>query len=357
MKIRLADIASEAQVSVATVSNVLRGKGKAGTETEQRVLQVAHRLGYFEQPGRRHSGYLAVVACQSPETAELPEYHPLERTTSFFTLEAIEGIERCLRHEDYQLLFETVGASGALRLPRIVEEQQVAGVLLIGGAVPDEFVLTIADAGIPLVLLYTHVEGESINCVHADNLAASYQAVRWFREQGHERIALLNGLHTTHTSVEKLNGYRKALFELGLEYQPDYVVHCDFTVASGHEGMHALVNLPNRPTAVFAADDIIAAGAVAACHEAGLRVPDDVSIMGFGNGPTALSTSPPLTTMDIPKRTIGELAARRLIDMLSGSADFPLRQILSPRLLIRGSTSRWSKGGSQSVTANTPASR
>ncbi len=355
MKVTLRDISREAGVSVTTVSNVLRGIGRVSDETRAAVLAVAERLGYFKQRRNQTSKMLGVLFCTPPisdppaeVTSALPEI------ASYYTAEAVEGIESVISSFGYQLLFQILRHpwTGG-RLPTMVEERTVSGVLLVGGTIPEEFVSALLARGLPLVLLFTDHPSPVVNCVLADNQWGAYAATSHLLRLGHRRIGFINGWDATRTSTYKLRGYRQALEEAELPLDPELIRTGDFTMRGGFDQMRALLALDSPPTAVFVADDTMAQGALQAARSQGMAVPGDVAVIGFGDSPMAAYTVPPLTTVRVPKRAIGEVAARRLLDLIHGEGcPDPLKIVVSTQLVVRASCggAAWEQAGQSDVT-------
>jgi LacI family transcriptional regulator len=171
----------------------------------------------------------------------------------------------------------------------------------------------------------------------SDNVAGAGLAVRHLHALGHRRIATITGLLDTKPGVDRLRGYRDACAELGLAFRDEYVVQGDFYFDAGHEGARRLLALPEPPTAIFAASDMTAIGAVRGATEAGLRVPDDLSVVGFDDIQMAQHVHPPLTTVRQEKSGLGRAAGEALLRQIEGSTSTePVT--LGVELIVRGST-------------------
>ncbi|NMB12137.1 MAG: LacI family transcriptional regulator [Firmicutes bacterium] len=340
MTVTLSDIAARAEVSVATVSNVLRGKGKASLETENRVIKIARDLGYFEH-SRVRTGLLGVISCTMPDAftrSRNQDSSPME-LASYFTAEALEGIEDVASRSGRHIILQTLPTPTTdWEIPSMVKERLVEGVVVIGGTVPDDLILALQSRAIPLVLLFTRLKTEPVNCILADNYQGALSAVRELIRRGHQRIGIVNGWKATHTSEDKLAGFREGLREGGLEFDHSLYTEGDFTFEGGYQQAQLLLNVPGgAPTGLFVADDMMALGAIKAIKDAGLRVPEDVAVVGFGDSGLGANWDPPLSTVSIPKRQMGAMAVERLLELCQGEDDKTLTIMVSPKLNLRGS--------------------
>jgi LacI family transcriptional regulator len=192
------------------------------------------------------------------------------------------------------------------------------------------------------------VEGVAADLVEVDHERGGYLATRHLLELGHRRIACISGPHALSSSAQRAEGCRRALAEAGLELPERWHRECDFTSASGHTAMRELLAANPRPTAVFAANDLSAIGAMAAAAEEGLQVPRDMSVVGFDDIPLAEFASPGLTTVSQPKHRLGELAAQLLLERIADPALEPRRRVLRPALKTRHSTAAPRRTGGRS---------
>jgi LacI family transcriptional regulator len=182
------------------------------------------------------------------------------------------------------------------------------------------------------------IEGPNTEVVMSDNEAGAATAVRHLHALGHRRIATVTGMIDSRPGVDRLRGYRTAIQALGLAYRDDYVAYGDFYAESGREATARLLALAEPPSAIFAASDLMAIGAVRAAAEAGLRVPDDLSVVGFDDIQLAPHVNPPLTTLRQDKLGLGAAAGDALVARIAGDPDRPSLRALPVELIVRGST-------------------
>ncbi|MFI9006770.1 substrate-binding domain-containing protein [Actinosynnema sp. NPDC053489] len=217
-----------------------------------------------------------------------------------------------------------------------------AGVLLVTCPITAAEERVLARAGLPLV----HIDpvGPDPLSVGATNRAGAVTAVKHLLALGHRRIAVVGGPRDVGCSRARVAGYRFALGRAGLPVEPALVRHADFTREGGRREAEGLLRLPDRPTAIFAANDEQAVGVVEAARAAGLSVPDDLSVVGFDDLPAATRTTPPLTTVRQPLAAMGTRAGRMLADLIAGHRPAPNRVELPTTLVVRSSTAppnRW----------------
>lgn len=345
MRVTMRDIARAANVSVTTVSNVLRGQGRASEETRALVVSTAEELGYFRHNRPAATGLLGLIFCARPERSAasgVTESTPAD-FASYYTSSAIEGIQSITKEHGYELLFHIVNPfdGGDDELPPMITQRTVEGVLLIGGSIRDDYIRAIHQRGIPLVVVFTHVEDATIDAVLADNEQGARLATKHLIDQGHTRIGFINAWDVTRTSAAKLAGFHRAHAERDLPVDNTLCTEADFTFEGGYEKALQLLRSPNPPTALFVADDVMAFGAIRAAQELGRNIPSDLAVVGFGDNPLAAKWHPPLSTVQVPKRRIGELSAKRLIELLgntNASQEPALRVAVATRLIERESS-------------------
>jgi LacI family transcriptional regulator len=189
---------------------------------------------------------------------------------------------------------------------------------------------------IPCVAIDMELEGAEV--VMSDNEAGAAAAVRHLHALGHRRIATITGMLESRPGIDRLRGYRNAIQALGLAYRDEYVAYGDFYAESGREATAKLLALEEPPTAIFAAADMMALGAIRAAAEAGQRVPEELSIVGFDDIQLAAHLNPPLTTLRQDKLGLGAAAGDALVARIAGDPGRPALRTLPVELVVRGST-------------------
>jgi LacI family transcriptional regulator len=207
------------------------------------------------------------------------------------------------------------------------------------GVYHDDFVLKLRRLEVPMVLLDYYIPTEDIPAVLIDNTDGILKACRYLASLGHRKIGYLSGDSVETSAHERLFGFRRACAAFGLDPDPGLVVeNCKSRIDEGFRAMEELLRKSSPPTAVVAYNDIIAAGAMDAIKQAGFSVPGDISVMGFDDIPLAAELNPPLSTIHVPKRTMGTIAARRLVDIIKKKESIPHKVLIPARLVERAST-------------------
>ena len=303
------EVARQSRVSVATVSRVVNGQGPVREETRQRVLRVAGRLRYAPHGAARS----LITRRTSTIGVLLPDIHG-----EFFS-EIIRGIDVAARRKGYHLLVSSshsdrAEVEAALRAMRGRVDGLVAMCPDIGA---HDLARNLPDA-LPIVLLNSPRNGRSVDCIAVDNRGGAYEMVRHLAGLGHRRIAHIAGEKQNFDARERLRGYRDAMARVVAA--PPVLAHGDFSDEAGYRAGKTLLRIAPRPTAVFAANDSMAIGCLAALSEAGLRVPEDVALAGFDDIPIARFTRPPLTSVRVSIAALGARALERLLDALAGDS-------------------------------------
>ncbi|TVT18657.1 LacI family transcriptional regulator, partial [Amycolatopsis rhizosphaerae] len=302
------EIAQLCGVSVATVSRVFNQPSTVSRQTRERVERVARELDYRPNESARAlaSKRSTLLGLVWDTDHRRPGWrHP-------FLQDLLLGLKSALSAHGYHLLMlATSGAeAGSANLPAVgasladpvayvnmTRRHHLGGLILIDSGSDAAAFAAFAQSGIPCVALDVAIEGPRATYVTSDNTGGAEQAVRHLIARGHRRIATITGPPDNQPAIDRLAGYRRAMAEAGLPVPEDYVAEGDFYRASGQAAMRRLLALGEPPTAVFAAGDEMAVGALLAAREAGLRVPGDVALAGFDDIEIAALVDPALTTV------------------------------------------------------------
>jgi DNA-binding LacI/PurR family transcriptional regulator/spermidine/putrescine-binding protein len=325
------DVATRAGVSRTTVSFVLNDRPGASISeaTRQRVLAAAAELGYEPHhsarglaAGRTHT--LGLVLRQSTEQV----------AEDALLAETLRGLATAARAERYRVLVEPYGPENQ-SYGDLVRSRRTDG-LVVSGPRSDDTELVGLGGSAPVVIQGWLPEA-GLPSVDVDNVAAARHAVEHLIGLGHRAIGCITNAPLAYTAAAaRLEGYREALAAAGIEPEPGWVAEAAFDAASGRREMSGLLARGDL-TAVFVASDVVAFGAIAAIREAGLRVPDDVSVVGFDDIPLAAFFDPPLTTIRLPAYELGRAAGAALLDRIHGR-EVNARTVLPTELVIRSST-------------------
>ena len=337
-RVTIRELARLSGVSVGTVSRALNGYADVRPETRERIARLARELDYTPAAAAR-----SLVTQRSHVIGvflETGEGHP-DLQHPFFH-EVLGGLKQRVGAEGFDLLLfasERPGNGyGPHSFLKRARHHAVDGVALIGLTPDDPEVRRLVRAGLPCVGIDMDLEGPGAETVMSDNEAGARTAVEHLVALGHRRIATITGMLESRPGRDRLRGYRAAVQAAGLGYRDEYVTYGDCYAESGRECAARLLALPEPPTAIFAAADMMAIGAVRAVAEAGLRVPADVSIVGFDDIQLAGHLNPPLTTLRQDKLGLGAAAGEALVARINGDQDRPSLHSLPVDLVVRGST-------------------
>lgn len=323
--VRIQDVARAAGVSVTTASRVLNNKADVAPETYERVRRVMQEMNY--------TASLAAKSMRS-QTANVIGLL-LPDLTDVYMQEIIRGVGEAIKDSGYDLMIYTRG-----RQPGASWEQEHVA-LLSNGLTDGCIVVTPSAPRFPetarIVVIDPQGDGAHVPSVVARNRAGALEAMAYLISLGHRRIGFIAGRPDTLSAMRRFKGYQDALQAEGIAFDPTLVEEGHYSRELGRDAALRLLNRPDRPTAIFAANDRSAMGAIEAAHDLGLRVPEDLSVIGFDNVPEAAQISPKLTTVDQSIQDTGRLATQLLIRILRG--DEPEQKLLKvpTRLIIRES--------------------
>jgi LacI family transcriptional regulator len=336
-RITMRQIAARARVSVGTVSHVINNTAGVREPVRKRVLEAIERLGY--QPS------LLARGLRRNRTTIIGVIIP-DISNPFFPL-VVRGVEDIAYQNSYRLMLCNTDNDAQKEQVYFNELRayRMAGLIVIPSA-NSRLVLLAGSTGgeTPVICLDRCPGGWRGDSVTVDNEEGAYQATRYLLELGHRRIACIAGqLHVT-SGVERLKGFKRALREAGVSIAPEYIQEGRFDRLSGYEKALMLLQFSPRPTAIFAANDLVALGVLAALRELGLRCPEDVSLVGFDDLELASFTNPALTTVAQPAYQMGARAAALLFERLRGEEVPTHRIVMKATLKARDSTGAPSSG-------------
>ncbi|EHE9874518.1 DNA-binding transcriptional regulator CytR [Escherichia coli] len=324
------DVALKAKVSTATVSRALMNPDKVSQATRNRVEKAAREVGYFPQPmgrnaKRNESRTILVIV---PDICD-----------PFFS-EIIRGIEVTAASHGYLVLIGDCAHQNQQEKTFIdlIITKQIDGMLLLGSRLPFDASIEEQRNLPPMVMANEFAPELELPTVHIDNLTAAFGAVNYLYEQGHKLIGCIAGPEEMPLCHYRLQGYVQALRRCGIMVDPQYIARGDFSFEAGSKAMQQLLDLPQPPTAVFCHSDVMALGALSQAKRQGLKVPDDLSIIGFDNIDLTQFCDPPLTTIAQPRYEIGREAMLLLLDQMQGQTVGSGSRLMDCELIIRGST-------------------
>jgi LacI family transcriptional regulator len=325
------DVARKAGVAPITVSRVINNSGYVSDETRQKVEAAVSELNYVPNTIAR--------------SLRLKQTHTLalvltDITNPFWTTVA-RSVEDVANAAGFNVFLcntdESVAKQDAYL--RALLQKRVDGVLLVPAEMDVELLPWIQGQDTPIVVIDRRVAYASVDVVRCDAEGGAYQLVRHLLDLGHRRIAVLSGPREVSTAADRVAGYCRAMAEAGIEVEPDWLRFGRFTQASGYEMAQQLVRSEPRPTAMFGVNNFIALGALRALKEAGIRVPEDVSLVAFDDFASEFVVEPFLTVADQPAYEMGRRAAELLLTRLSGDGPDSYQKVVLPtRVIVRRSS-------------------
>ena len=330
--VTIIDVAQEAGVSYATVSRVLNNDPHVKPETRERVVHSISRLGYTVNQQARNlaGGRSRVVGLLVPDLG------------TGYIGEIIRGIDEALAVAEYDLMLYTTHRRKPKESAYVTSLTQgmTDGLLLVLPRDPEEYLVSLRQRHFPYVLIDHQGIGDVESAASAANWQGGYEATKYLLELGHRRIGFITGTMDLGCSRDRLDGYQAALCEGNVAIDPQLIHEGDFLQPTGFTAAQSLLALPERPTAIFASNDVMAFGVMEAVRDRGLRIPEDISIIGFDNIPQALQVSPQLTTVQQPLADMGREATRMLVALIQ-DPECPYQHVELPTsLIVRASTRR-----------------
>lgn len=323
------DIARIAHVSHSTVSRALRSSTLVNPETAEKIRRIAAENGF------RASAVARSLATSRTDTIGVV----VTSIADPFVAEVVAGIEEEAHAHNYSVFLANCNADPdrELKVVQSFEDRRVDGIVVTASRVGALYARVLEQLRIPIVLLNNQHPSRFGHSVLIDNFEGSRQAVAHLIELGHRRIAYIGDRFGYGSDSERFSGYRSALDEADIPFQPELFIHGDGKADGGLKAAEKLLANPHPPTGIFCYNDMTALGASKAIRMRGLRIPEDISLVGFDDLPLALYMNPPLTTVRQPKHEMGRMAMQVLLKMVAGS-DARQNIKVSGELILRQST-------------------
>ena len=325
------DVAKKCGYSKATVSRAYTEPDRVSERARNKIYAAAKSLNYTPNAiaramVRQRTENIAFIIHETQFPAVLnPFYSPI-----------LEAVMRESARRNYSVFVIT---NQDVQRPNgdVNIKKQMDGVIFVGEANP-VVIKKLREQHIPVVLLNNVLDMEGLLCITTSHYEGAMSAVDHLYEQKHRKIGLLAGRFSPQVNEARYKGYVDALTRRGLEVNPRYVREIDPTLEAGERAMAHLLELENRPTAVFCTNDTVAAGAMKAVIRAGLRIPEDVALVGFDDSSVSRIVEPELTTVRIDMDRMGQLAAEKLFDLIAGSPSGETRIVIPTELIVRSSS-------------------
>ncbi len=342
----LRDVAQRADVSDATVSRVLNGSGQVREKTRARVMHVVEELGYVLNPYARGlaGGRSHVIGLL------LPHF------TVGYCAEIIRGVDDALAERGYDLMLYNAhrGSANAASYMAAIERGLADGLVVVLPQEVGPYLHALQQRHYPCVLIDHQGRNEEVDecfAVDVTNWQGAFDATQHLVALGHRRIGFITGRMNLGCARDRLAGYQDALKANKIKFDKALVQVGTFNQPEGYSSAQKLLALTNPPTAIFASNDIMAFGVMEAVREGGLRIPDDVSIIGFDDIPQTLMTHPALTTVKQPLQEMGRTAVHMLLNLIDHPDQPPRRVRLNTQLVLRGTCRALASNG---MHAHTP---
>lgn len=327
----LSDVAKKAGVSIATVSRVINNGTNVNEGTRARVLKTIKELRY--QPNRVAKRLRSKSASSNLIGVLIPDIQ------NPFYVDVLRGIEDVTYENNYALImcnFAQDEKKEKLYLD-ILQSESIDGLIVAPAHEKDAKVISLVKDGLPIVCFDRGLIGVDVDVVLVNNQEGAFNAVNHLAKSGYKRIALISGLTQLPSTQLRVNGYRDALIENGLPFDADLVKYGNSKHESGVQLCEELLSLPNPPDAIFAGNNLITLGALQTIHKRGLKIPDEVAIIGFDDMYWSISLNPPLTAVFQPAYEIGRRCGELLIQRIKEPKRPSIQMILKTELMVRSS--------------------
>jgi len=314
MRLKAKDIAKKLSISPSAVSFVLNNKPGVSEETRRKVLKVIEQMGYntniFSKSTLTHNRNIRFIIYKK---------HGLVVSDTPFFSTLMEGIDREARSLGYNLIVTYIDENkdNLMKILHIIKETSPDGIMLLATEMTKEDLKPFKKLNIPLLLLDSYFESENLDTVIINNIEGVHKATCYLVELGHIDIGYLHSSVWINNFDQRMAGFKKAINHKGLKLNKNFIFCLESTIDGSYKNMFKILeNKPQLPTAVFADNDIIAFGAMKAMKEFGIKIPQDVSVVGFDDMPFCKMIDPPLTTARVYKQRMGMIALKRLVERI-----------------------------------------
>lgn len=331
MSVTIKDIAKLANVSHTTVSRALNNSPYINEETKIKIKALAEELNYVPNYSAKSlvllKSYVIGVFFSSIS----------EGTSDTFFHEIVKGINKVIDKE-YNLVIRGIDDC---EYSHPIDNKNFDGIIVVSQSKNDDkFIQTILEKNIPTVVINRYIDNEGLVNIMSDDTKGAYDAVTYFIENNHRKIALIEGNKEFESSLYRKKGYIKALEENNIPINEDYIISGKYNLQSGYENMKKLLVLDDRPTAVFCSNDDIGVGAMKAIAEEGLKVPDDISIIGFDDSNFCNYVTPPLTSVKKDSLTMSQYGGINLLNIIKNKEVSKEKLYIQSKLVVRKSVKK-----------------
>jgi len=327
--ITLKMVAERAGVSVNTASRAINNKPDINEETKKRILQIAQELGYVRND--------TAVALRTKRTGTLGVVIADNRNP--FYAEVLNGIEEAAREKNYHIILANTQRDYQKEeeVINLLLAKRVDGLLITPVQDRDDDIKNLIDANIPFVVVGRDFENIEVDAVYNDEVKGGFLATEYLIKKGHKKIALVDGFLYKSPARGRLEGYKKALKKYGIPLDDDLLSVGDIDVKDGYERTKQLFEKELDFTAIFAYNDMMAFGAMQVIKEKGLKIPEDIGLVGYDDIPFGSLISPPLTTIRLKKQDLGVESVKMLLSRINGKRKMTKKVMLGVELQVRES--------------------
>ena len=332
MSVTIKDIAEKAEVSISTVSKSLNDKGGVSPHTRQKILNIAKEMGYFS--------FHSQANLKTHNIAFIMSRHHIPIFNNPFYTRVIAGVEIEVETYDYNLLFSTIKLEDlkSSEIPSIVSQNKVDGLILAGADINNEMIKAIEELKFPTVLVDNYLNSPIMDSIVSDNFNGAMQAVEYLISMGHQKIGYAGGPNSHPSFNERYKAYKLEMIENNLKINDKFIkIKDEFDQNMGKELAKSFLKEKELPTAIFAANDATAIGLLQTFNKYGVKVPDDISIIGFDNIELTAFTTPKITTISVDKEGMGQEAARKLFDRIQNPEKKSTKSVIPTELIERES--------------------
>lgn len=329
--ITIEKLAELTNVSKSTVSKALNDRPDVSPATKRKIQKVAKEYNFMPNAAGKS---LKSKVTKNVGVIFTREQHPLSNNPFFSRI--LEGIEAELAINHYNLVLNIIQENSVNELPRMIQEKSVDGLILIG-IFNDQFIEGVLQSKIHVVQVDPKRDYSSFSQVFIDNEHGAFLATQYLINHGHKNIGFISGELNRLSFQQRLDGYLKALKHYRLA-SDETLIECG-GIEDGYDQVKRIIKR-NRPTAIFVTNDLNALMGYNAIHDAGLRIPEDISVIGFDDIWSAKVAKPPLTTIRVYKEEMGSIGVRTLLKTINGEIDSPVNTIVPVRLIERQSVSK-----------------
>jgi len=335
MKVTINDVAKIANVSPSTVSRVIAGNPRISEETREKVLKIMKELNYYPNIIARSLANKStkIIGVIVPGTTEKAFQHP-------FLPEILRGIASAASKNKYKILISSATSIKEEKetIDELANGAITEGIILLTSRVKDPCIQEMMKLRFPFVVVGRPSQEDKINWVDNNNSSISYELTRHFLDQGHKEIAFLGFSKEYMVTVDRLEGYKKALEEYNIKFDSKLVVEGEFIDDTGYSLAKKLFERGKKPSAIIACDDLLAFGVIKYLNEKGIKVPQDIAVAGFNNVPLSDYFVPSLTSVEVNAFNLGYQAFQLLMNSISSNLTSINRSIVSAELIIRESS-------------------